>query len=130
MVYSYLIFFTALLTVCCGILVRANKQLFPQLINIWLGDALYAFMMFYIIAFFFTCRPAKTKGLTALIVCYGIELSQLYQAGWINTIRHTLPGRLILGSGFLWSDLMAYLAGIGAAFCVDILWLSTNKTTP
>ena len=47
-----------------------------------------------------------------------IEISQLYQAEWINNIRHTTLGGLILGQGFLWSDMVAYTVGviIGALF--------------
>jgi len=27
-------------------------------------------------------------------------------------VRGTLPGRLVLGAGFLWSDLVCYTAGV------------------
>jgi hypothetical protein len=37
----------------------------------------------------------------------------LYHAGWIDAIRATRLGGLILGYGFLWSDLVCYAAGVG-----------------
>ncbi|WP_373330910.1 ribosomal maturation YjgA family protein [Salmonirosea aquatica] len=46
-----------------------------------------------------------------VLVCYCIELSQLYQADWINTLRSTRLGGLVLGFGFLWSDLVCYFVG-------------------
>ena len=49
----------------------------------------------------------------ALLFAYSIELSQLYHATWLDQIRHTRAGGLILGYGFLWSDLLCY--GIGVA---------------
>lgn len=44
------------------------------------------------------------------------ELSQLYHAPWIDGLRATRLGGLVLGFGFLWSDLIAHAAGVlGAA---------------
>ncbi|WP_309145332.1 ribosomal maturation YjgA family protein [Paenibacillus mendelii] len=53
------------------------------------------------------------------LFCLFIECSQLYQAGWINDIRATVIGALILGKGFLAVDLVRYAAGIGAAYGLD-----------
>jgi len=119
---------TAVFTVFTGLCARAMVHWLPEWINLWLGDALYAFMMYYIIAVLFTSKPAALKAIVALALCYAIEFSQLYHANWINDMRATLPGRLILGQGFLLSDLAAYLAGVTAAFCVDILWFKPVKT--
>jgi hypothetical protein len=55
----------------------------------------------------------------SLLFCYAIEVSQLYQAPWINAIRNTTLGALVLGSGFLWSDLLAYALGVGMAFLIE-----------
>ena len=49
------------------------------------------------------------------MVCYAIEGSQLCHAPWIDTIRHTRLGALVLGYGFLWSDIICYT--VGAALC-------------
>jgi len=122
-------FCVVIFTIGCGLIARAQQDWFPGWVNLWLGDALYAFMMYYIVAIFLTDKSFKLRLITALVICYCIELSQLLQADWINTIRHTMPGRLILGQGFLWSDLFAYTAGVAAAFYLDNLWLSPNKAT-
>jgi hypothetical protein len=60
----------------------------------------------------------KSSALLSLLFCFMIEISQLYQAEWINDIRNTRLGGLILGQGFLWIDIVAYTAGviIGALF--------------
>lgn len=55
----------------------------------------------------------------SLLICYCIELFQLYQAEWIITVRKTLFGRYVLGQGFLWSDLFAYTFGITIAFIIE-----------
>ncbi len=49
----------------------------------------------------------------ALTFSLCIEVSQLYHASWIDTVRGTRVGGLVLGYGFLWSDLARYAAGVG-----------------
>ena len=66
-------------------------------------------------------KMREGKAVIALTVCYAIELSQLYKAVWIEAIRQTMPGRLVLGSGFLYSDLLAYAIGTAFAFFIDCL---------
>ena len=38
---------------------------------------------------------------------------------WIDALRSTLPGRLVLGSTFNWLDLSAYAVGIGLGAWVE-----------
>ena len=71
-----------------------------------LGDALWAAMIYFGVRFLFTKVPKKTSAVVALSFCFFIELTQLYQADWINALRHTTLGGLVLGSGFLWSDIL------------------------
>lgn len=116
-----------IITIATGLFVRIKQAWFPDIINLYLGDILYAFMMYYIISFITIYKSWTFRSLFALIICYSIEISQLYQAVWINEIRQTIPGRFILGSGFLWSDLLAYSIGIFTAVLMDNLWLSRYK---
>jgi Protein of unknown function (DUF2809) len=51
--------------------------------------------------------------LYALLTSYADEFSQLYQAPWINAIRSTVVGHLILGSTFSWIDMATYTVGVG-----------------
>ncbi len=83
----------------------------PDFIYPYLGDALYALMIFFILGFLLRKATSFQLLALAIIVCFSIELSQLYQADWINAIRRTRLGALVLGSGFLWSDFIAYLVG-------------------
>lgn len=55
----------------------------------------------------------------SIIFSYGIEISQLYHAPWIDSIRATTLGGLILGFGFLWSDLICYTVGIVIGAIID-----------
>jgi hypothetical protein len=48
-----------------------------------------------------------------------IELSQLYQADWIVAVRANRLAALVLGHGFLWSDLCCYAVGVTGAAAAD-----------
>jgi hypothetical protein len=77
------------------------------------GDALWALTVFFLWGMF---RPGASTGrlaVYALITSYADELSQLYQAPWVNAIRATTAGHLILGSTFSWWDMLSYTAGVG-----------------
>jgi hypothetical protein len=117
-------------TICTGLFVRLKKQWFPDVVNLYLGDILYAFMMFYIVSFFVVNKSRNTRAILALGICYCIEASQLYQADWINAVRQTIPGKLVLGAGFLWSDILAYSIGVFLAYVVDkfVLFRAKNRT--
>ena len=67
---------------------------------------------------------ALRLGLLAIGISFAIELSQLYRAPWIDSIRATRPGALVLGQGFLWSDLVCYSAGVVLAMALDA-WLAS-----
>ncbi len=54
-----------------------------------------------------------------------VELSQLIHWGWLDALRSTLPGRLVLGQGFLASDLVCYAVGVAMAFAID--WLAQRE---
>ena len=46
------------------------------------------------------------------MLCFGIEFSQLLSYEWLMQLRSTRMGALVLGQGFLWSDIVAYTAGV------------------
>lgn len=116
-----------ILTIATGLFVRIKSTWFPDIVNLYLGDILYAFMMYYIVSCIAPAKPIGIRAIIALAICFAIELLQLYQADWINAIRLTLPGRLVLGSGFLWSDLLVYCIGVLAAYIFEKFMLSKGN---
>lgn len=109
------------LTVCVmgmGLLSRRLAGL-PIMIEKYSGDTLWALMIFLGIAFILNKKPTWIIGMCALLFSYGIEVSQLYHAVWIEQIRQSTLGGLILGYGFLWSDLVCYTVGIGLGVGLD-----------
>ena len=44
---------------------------------------------------------------------------QLYHAPWIDSIRRTTLGGLVLGFDFVWSDLACYAVGVGLGILIE-----------
>lgn len=110
-----------------GLYSRKIAPVLPHILNTYLGDALWALMIFVGFGFIFKRAHTKTVALLAISFCYIIEFSQLYHAGWIDHIRETTLGGLILGYGFLWSDLLAYAIGIGVGVVSELLFVTVQK---
>jgi hypothetical protein len=79
-------------------------------------------MVFMGFGFLFPRASTLNVSLLALTFSWGVEFSQLYQAPWIDALRATLPGRLVLGSTFNWPDLPAYATGMGLAAWPEWRW--------
>lgn len=101
-----------LATILLGLGSRRFADHLPTLVAQYAGDVLWASMVFWWGTLFF--RDARTSRLAAgaFAVCVLVELSQLYQAPWINALRKNTLGALVLGQGFLWSDLACYALGV------------------
>lgn len=109
--------FLVLVVMCLGLLSRKMTAYIPDIIDLFLGDFLWAMMVYFMIRMMFINLTIRKAAFFGIIFCFFIEISQLYHSSWIDAIRRTTLGGLILGYGFLWSDLSAYFFGVcfGAA---------------
>lgn len=76
------------------------------------GDALWAMSVF---AFLRILSPRMSYLGTAVLsfaISYAVEFSQLIHYPWLDSVRNTWIGHMLLGQGFLWKDLVAYTIGI------------------
>jgi hypothetical protein len=89
-------------------------------IPLFAGDVLWATMIYFMVRFLYITKPVKFIVIASLLFCYAIEFSQLYQAPWINHIRHTVIGELVLGEVFEWGDLLSYTAGVAIGVFVEL----------
>jgi hypothetical protein len=110
-----------LLVVAAGLASRRVGSDLPAFVAAYAGDTLYATMIVVLLAI--AAPRASTMHLAAgaLAFCVAVEISQLHHAPWIDAIRNTTPGALVLGYGFLWSDLACYVAGVALGAAVDRL---------
>lgn len=84
----------------------------PQFIALYAGDTLWALMFFILIGFVAARWSGLRVAVATLLLAYAGETSQLYHAPWIDSIRNTWLGGIILGYGFLWSDIVCYTVGV------------------
>ncbi|WP_263703676.1 DUF2809 domain-containing protein [Bacillus thuringiensis] len=110
-----------IIVIILGLSSRKLAFALPALLNDYLGDALWALMIFTGFGFLFPKIKTKKLAFISLLFCYGIELSQLYHAEWIDSIRATTLGGLVLGYGFLWNDLIAYTIGVGVGVVFEFI---------
>ena len=115
---TYLI--SALTIVLVGLASRRYRQHLPSFIGEYSGDVLWALMLFLVVSLVLAGRPLFLRYIISLILAFAVEVSQLYHAPWIDSIRNTTLGGLVLGFGFLWSDLVCYLVGIAAGALIEL----------
>src|SRR4051794_35912979 len=113
------VFAAMMLVVALGLGSRRFPGFLPSLVSLYAGDILWALVVY--LGFIFV-RPSLSKRMAATLAlsfALLIEISQLYHAPWIDSLRANPFGGLILGFGFLWSDLVCYCAGVSLGVLVD-----------
>jgi len=100
-----------LLSVVIGIGSRRFGGWLPDFLGNYLGDTMWALCFFALFRLLFSPKKLWEIFLITLSFAYLVELSQLWHPLWLDKIRNTLPGGLLLGFGFRSSDLLCYLAG-------------------
>lgn len=111
-----------LVVIAIGLASRQYSHLLPPQLRKYPGDALWALMVFLMFGF---ARPRWSifrTAAAALATSYLVEFSQLYQAPWLNVIRQTTLGHLVLGSGFHAEDLLAYALGVIVGLLGELIY--------
>ena len=109
------------LTVFLGIGSRRFGHSLPGFVAAYAGDTLWALAAFLGIGLILPRISTWRVAALAMSFSAMIEASQLYHAPWIDSIRMMTLGALVLGHGFLWSDLACYLAGVGIGVLMDVV---------
>jgi hypothetical protein len=119
----------ALIALACalGIGSRRFALALPAFIAAYAGDTLWALVAFLGFGLLMPRASTRHVALLAIVFSVVIEVSQLYDAPWIASIRRTTLGGLILGFGFLWSDLICYVVGVGLGVLIEVAY---NKNRP
>ena len=104
-------------TIALGLGSRAKPL--PGLLAEHTGDALYATMAFFGFAALAPSARRSWLWLAAFGFAALIECSQLLRFDWLDSVRRTGLGRLVLGQGFKWADFVAYAAGATLGAFVD-----------
>jgi hypothetical protein len=103
---------TTTVVVLAGLAFRKYRGLLPSLLAEYTGDTLWALMVFLLVSTLLAGRSITTRAGISLALAFLVELSQLYHAPWIDSIRQTTRGGLVLGFGFRWTDLVCYAVDV------------------
>lgn len=109
-------------TTLLGLASRRYAAWLPAWVLLYAGDALWALLVYWLVR---VLRPAAAAGRAALLAggwALATELSQLATWPWLVALRHTWWGKLVLGQGFLASDLLCYALGIGLGLALEANW--------
>ncbi len=114
--------------VVLGLFSRSDAgEVLPELVQEYAGDTLWALMVFLGLAFVFRRASTWVLALSALTFSYAIEFSQFIQTPWLDTVRHTRLGGLVLGFGFKWTDLVCYAVGVAIGATGE--WMGARAET-
>lgn len=87
-----------------------------------LGDALWAVAVYLAWRLLLPNVTSRYLFLIATGTAFTVEYSQLLSWSWLVAFRQTTLGHLLLGQGFLYSDLIAYLLGLLVIWGLDAFY--------
>lgn len=90
-----------------------------KLIRGFCGDIVVTILIYYFIKSFIKIKPIRL-GILVLIFSYTIEIMQYFHLVNLLGLGGNKIARIVIGSTFDFSDLMAYTIGIAMAILVDI----------
>jgi hypothetical protein len=91
----------------------------PAFVVAYVGDALYAVLIYALVGLVAPAVNVGRAAMLALGICWAIEASQAWHPAWLDALRAHRAVALVLGRGFVWSDLACYAVGVAAAAGVD-----------
>lgn len=119
----------AVLTLAAGLATRPLRQVMDKAWAENLGDALWAMLVYWLLAWLWPRQAERRIAVGALLISYAVEVSQLFHPEWLEAIRRTTLGGLVLGWGFAWGDLVAYAVGVAVCYLLEI-FLRTKRAGP
>jgi glycopeptide antibiotics resistance protein len=93
-----------------GYSMRFAPGLNPVLQDV-VGSLAYQVLIMFLVAFLYPRLSLVTVAIGVFVFSAAIEFLQLYQPSWLQAIRATWAGRVILGNTFLWADFPPYALG-------------------
>jgi hypothetical protein len=95
-----------------GLPARMIQDRLPTWYTLYFGDYLWAMLLFFLFALMLRSMSTFNVVIVTLLFACLIEISQLFQPDWLEYLRSIKLFALVLGHGFLWSDIAAYTLGI------------------
>jgi len=115
------------LVIGIGLLWRSGLLALPNFVAKYGGDSLWALVVFLCFGFVFPRTSTVRIGFLAVCFAWSVEFLQLCHAHWIDAIRATRLGRLVLGDSFNSPDLIAYVIGIAFGALGEYIYFHESR---
>ncbi len=120
----------AIVAIALGLGSRKYGGALPPFLATYAGDTLWAMLVFALAGALAPRARLRTRAFCALTFAFAIEFSQLIKVEWLDAARQTRLGALVLGQGFLWSDLACYAVGIALGALGELLVSASRPRRP
>ena len=117
----------ALVTIVCGLVWRMVPLGLPAVLIKYGGSALWAVMVYWIVAFLLPQKKLRFLGFLAAVVAAAVECFKLYHSPGMDAFRLTLAGKLLLGRVFSVRDIAVYWLAIVVVACLDAFVVERAK---
>nr|WP_309242673.1 DUF2809 domain-containing protein [Limnofasciculus baicalensis] len=109
--YRIILLINIILIIPLGYTVRFSQGITPEWLNDCLGVIAYQIFWILFVLFIYPRASLIWTAIGVFFFACGIEFLQLWQPSWLQELRGTLPGRLVLGNTFTWTDFPPYIIG-------------------
>ncbi|MFL6447140.1 MAG: DUF2809 domain-containing protein [Bryobacteraceae bacterium] len=100
----------AFISVLAGLWLRFDAPIPPYLRDVCGGLTYVLFFILVILAFRLRASAFLVAAAVLVVTC-SLEFLQLWHPVWLEACRRTIPGRLLLGTTFEWTDFPPYFVG-------------------
>ena len=107
------------LVIFLGLGSRRFAASLPGVVAAYAGDTLWATAAFLGVGLLLPRASTWQVAPLALSLSVLVEVGQLYHAPWIDTLRSTTLGGLVLGYDLVWSDLACYAVGVALGILIE-----------
>lgn len=119
-------------TIVLGLTVHLHGDALGPTSRDVVGDIIWGAMIAWCVAAIAPGHSLRARSVAAVVICFAVELSQLYHTPALDMLRRTTVGQLTLGTGFDLRDLLAYTVGVLAAAFLERtgrLWLGHRRVS-
>ena len=117
-----------LVTIVCGLVWRMAPLGLPAVLVKYGGSALWAVMVYWLVAFLLPRKAPHSLGLIAAVVAAAVECFKLYRSPGLDAFRLTLAGKLLLGRVFSLRDIAVYWLAIVVVAVLDAFVVAQAKS--
>jgi len=106
-------------TIVAGLTVRMVDLGLPPSVVKYGGSMLWAMAIYWLVSTILSRGSLVTSAMFAGLVATAIEFLKLYHTPDLEAFRYTLPGTLLLGQFFSFTDIAAYWIAISLGAALD-----------